>query len=77
MIPQNIAYQALEWILEDIGVESHTELRYNGEIDRFGSFKNFSKHHSGLLVESWREKEAVIQEQLKRIAALERELEEE
>ncbi len=77
LIPQNIAYQALEWILEDIGVESHTELRYNGEIDRFGSFKNFSKHHSGLLVESWREKEAVIQEQLKRIAALERELEEE
>ena len=75
-IPSELAGQALNHVLGQVEEEFYSEFRHDGEMNRFGTFERFSKHYSRLLVESWKEKEAVIQEQLKRIAALERELEE-
>ena len=56
------------------GEAVNKELAYDGEIQSFGSFDAFARHHHLNLVHSWQEKEAVIQSQLKRIAELESEL---
>ena len=73
-IPVEPVLRAMEQLLDTPEEPMNLEIEVDTELRRHGSFEAFSRYHSSLLVESWKEKEAVIQRQLKRIDELERTL---
>ena len=73
-IPVEPVLRAMDQLLETQEQSVNLEIEVDTELRRHGSFEAFSRYHSRLLVESWKEKEAVIQSQLKRICELERKL---